>query len=100
LSGYRIEENMSTEDHYILRGIKELAEYHSNTLHIDTILQAIDAEPELDDEIPPELESALKTALEEKDIYLIARFLHLTVKLTKQGIKQRILEEINNAKES
>lgn len=52
----------------------------------------IDEEPEYPESPPPEMVLALQRAIEDADIDLLSEAFRITVRLTKQGIKDRIHE--------
>lgn len=54
------------------------------------ILKHIDAEPELPGDPPDEMKALLLSAIIEKDVDILAKALRLTVRLTKEGIAERI----------
>ena len=56
-----------------------------------TILKAIEDEPEYPGELPENLKSILETAVVTNDLDLLTEALRVTVRLTKQGIKDRVL---------
>ena len=63
---------------------------------LNTVMVAIDAEPEYPGEMPDTLRAKLQAALDENSIELLATALRETVKLTKQGIRDRITSTPNN----
>ena len=52
------------------------------------VLQAIDDEPEFTDEMPDEMRTAMLQALETRDVDVLAEVLRMTVRMTKQGIRE------------
>lgn len=59
---------------------------NSNPILLSEILKAVDSEPEYPGEMPLEM----KKVLSSSDIETIAEALRITVRLTKQSIKERI----------
>ena len=64
---------------------------------LNTVMVAIDAEPEFPGEMPDTLLAKLQAALDENSIELLATALRETVKLTKKGIRDRITSTPNTA---
>lgn len=60
-------------------------------LSIDAVLSAIDSEPELPGEPPQEMVEAIVQAVRDTDTALLAETLRIVVRLTKQGIRERIV---------
>jgi hypothetical protein len=56
----------------------------------EAILKCVDDEPECPDEPPEEMIEALQTAIMNNDIDLLIECLRITVRLTKEGIAERI----------
>jgi hypothetical protein len=59
-------------------------------MKLNEILRCVDEEPEFPGPPPRELREALQKALYEKDADLIVECLRIVVRLTKQGIAERI----------
>lgn len=57
-----------------------------------SIIQAIDDEPELPGDIPLEMLSAIRKAVFARDNDFLVRAFRSTVRMTKQGIKERMKE--------
>jgi len=55
-------------------------------VELQDVLKAVDDEPEYPDAMPEDMKKALSTG----DIELITETLRITVRLTKEGIRQRI----------
>jgi hypothetical protein len=55
------------------------------------IIRCIEEEPELPDTPPPELLETLEKALKNKDVYLVTECFRIVVRLTKEGIKNRVI---------
>jgi len=66
---------------------------------LNTVMLAVDAEPEYPGEITDALKARLQQALDHNDITLLETALRETVKLTKQGIRDRILGSPNASRE-
>lgn len=58
----------------------------------DEILKAIDEEPEFPGELPPELKTMFFNAFPNEDVDFFIAAIRTACKLTKSGIKDRILE--------
>jgi hypothetical protein len=57
-------------------------------------LKAIDDEPEYPGELPLNMDKTIREAIKDHDIDLITEMLRATVRLTKQGISERITEQL------
>jgi hypothetical protein len=68
-------------------------------MDLEQILKCISDEPEFPDAPPKEMREALQRALYEKDTELISECFRIVVRLTKQGISERIKAADGAAKE-
>ena len=59
-------------------------------MDLQNILQCVNDEPELPGEPPEEMKKVLQTAIIEEDVDLLVECLRIAVRLTKQGISDRI----------
>lgn len=66
---------------------------HAETSRIERerCLAAVDAEPELPGDMPPEMLQAVARAILEEDTDFFIHALRLAVRMTKAGIRERIL---------
>jgi hypothetical protein len=67
-------------------------DWQKGGLTLDKVFAAIDSEPEYPGEMPEDLKVLLENALKNLDLNLLTQALRISVKSTKEGIKQRILE--------
>ena len=59
-------------------------------IKLEDILKCIDDEPELPGEPPSEMKRAAEKAIKKSDIDFFAECLRLAVRMTKQGIAERV----------
>lgn len=62
----------------------------SDFLERKDVLATIEAEPELIGEPPMEMIGELELAMKARDIDLLVEVMRITVRLTKQGIRERV----------
>lgn len=67
-------------------------------MELEKIFECIEMEPELPGHIEPELWSMIKHTVEQNDSQFIVEMLRLCVRLTKQGIRNRVALEARNTK--
>ena len=60
------------------------------TLTTEEALKAIEDEPEYPGKMPNEMKETLRKAMEQHDMDLLVEALRITVRLTKEGIRNRI----------
>ena len=66
----------------------------NKTMELDKILQCIQDEPELPGEMPEKIQQILQAALLKQDLDLLLSCLRFTVRLTKEGITDRVKQRI------
>ena len=61
------------------------------TILLHDAINAVNAEPELSDKMPDQMKVVLQKALlDDKDLDLLAELMRITVRSTKDGIRERI----------
>ena len=69
------------------------------TWNVDNALKAVDDEPEYPGKMPREMEEILRAAIQHSDVDLLVETLRISVRLTKEGIRNRIATTERNRKE-
>lgn len=61
-----------------------------DVIKINDVMKAIDDEPEFPGKMPKEMELALQKAMQEQDLDLLIELMKISVRLSKEGIKERV----------
>ena len=73
--------------------LQEILNINSEAIRMerDRCINAVDAEPELPGDMPKEMADAINEAFKNEDVDFFINGLRLAVKLTKEGIRERIV---------
>ena len=65
-------------------------------IEIQQAIRAVELEPGFTDDIPSDMKNTLEEAIDKKDVELIVELMKISVRLTKEGIIERLNELKNN----